>query len=56
MNFGLVGDFNVMPDLDDLAGDFTESIQELRQTAGLETRKRATRNGGPTRRPAPAPA
>src|SRR3954469_20816626 len=36
MNFGLTGDFNVMPDLEDLAGDFAEALQELAQAAGVQ--------------------
>jgi WS/DGAT/MGAT family acyltransferase len=44
MNFGLVGDFNVVPDLDDIAEDFTEALREIRAVAGV------------TRRPETAPA
>jgi WS/DGAT/MGAT family acyltransferase len=33
MNFGLVGDFQVMHDLEDLAGDFTAALAELREAA-----------------------
>jgi WS/DGAT/MGAT family acyltransferase len=36
MNFGLVGDYDVMYDLDDLAEDLHESLAELAQAAGLE--------------------
>jgi hypothetical protein len=35
MNFGLVGDFNVMDDLDELAEDFSEALEELRAAAGI---------------------
>jgi WS/DGAT/MGAT family acyltransferase len=35
MNFGLVGDFDVMHDLDDLAEDFTAALAEVREAAGL---------------------
>src|SRR3954454_2655341 len=38
MNFGLVGDFNMMPDLEDLAADFDEALRELRTAAGLTRR------------------
>jgi diacylglycerol O-acyltransferase / wax synthase len=53
MNFGLVGDFNVIPDLEDIAGDFTAAIDELRQAAGITRKKSAARNGR-SRTPAPA--
>ena len=33
MNFGLVGDFDTMPDLEDLAGDFEAALEELREAA-----------------------
>jgi diacylglycerol O-acyltransferase len=35
--FGLVGDFDAVPDLHDLAGDLTEAIRELGDAAGVET-------------------
>src|SRR3954449_7404838 len=45
INFGLVGDFDLMSDLDDLAGDLHASLVELAGAAGVEltTQKRATR-------------
>jgi hypothetical protein len=45
INFGLVGDFDLLSDLDDLAGDLHVSLVELAEAAGveLETQKRATR-------------
>ncbi|HYI35816.1 MAG TPA: wax ester/triacylglycerol synthase family O-acyltransferase [Thermoleophilaceae bacterium] len=36
MNFGLVGDYDVMHDLDDLAGDLYASLEELAHAAGVE--------------------
>jgi hypothetical protein len=39
MNFGLVGDFNLMPDLDELAGDFTAALEELGDVAGVRVSK-----------------
>jgi WS/DGAT/MGAT family acyltransferase len=36
LNFGLVGDFNVMHDLEDLADDFHHALQELAVAAGLD--------------------
>ena len=35
MNFGLVGDYDVMYDLDDLAGDLYASLEELADAAGV---------------------
>src|SRR3954469_19780728 len=40
MNFGLTGDFNVMPDLEDLAGDFSEALDEVRAAAGVRVNGR----------------
>ena len=38
MNFGLVGDFDAMHDLDDLAEDFQASLAELAEAAGVTLR------------------
>jgi WS/DGAT/MGAT family acyltransferase len=38
MNFGLTGDFNVMHDLDELAGDFSDALREIRAAAGIRRR------------------
>jgi WS/DGAT/MGAT family acyltransferase len=38
INFGLVGDFDLMWDLDDLAADLEESLAELAREAGVELR------------------
>jgi diacylglycerol O-acyltransferase len=35
LNFGLVGDFKIMHDLEELAGDLTESLGELASVAGV---------------------
>ena len=44
MNFGLVGDYDAMHDLDDLADDFRESLAELADAAGVTvTSERAPR-------------
>jgi hypothetical protein len=44
MNFGLVGDYDAMHDLDDLADDFHESLGELAEVAGVPlTSERAPR-------------
>jgi diacylglycerol O-acyltransferase / wax synthase len=55
INFGLVGDFDLMADLDDLAGDLHASLVELAGAAGVELetskprargRRRAARSNG----------
>jgi WS/DGAT/MGAT family acyltransferase len=40
MNFGLVGDFNAMPDLDDVPGDFAAALEELAGAAGVTLSRR----------------
>jgi WS/DGAT/MGAT family acyltransferase len=52
INFGLVGDFDLMADLDDLADDLHASLAELAKAAGVEVAKpkAAARRG--RRRPA----
>jgi len=37
LNFGLVGDFNAMEDLEDLVGDFAAGLRELAGAAGIGT-------------------
>jgi len=37
LNFGLVGDFNALPDLEDLADDFLAAVRELADAAGVGT-------------------
>jgi diacylglycerol O-acyltransferase len=55
INFGLVGDFDLMADLDDLAGDLHASLVELAEAADVEletskpgarARRRASRSNG----------
>jgi diacylglycerol O-acyltransferase len=36
VNFGLIGDYDAMPDLDALAADLSASIEELARAAGVE--------------------
>ncbi|HEX8745275.1 MAG TPA: wax ester/triacylglycerol synthase family O-acyltransferase [Thermoleophilaceae bacterium] len=56
INFGLVGDYDVMADLDQLARDFQAALAELAEAAGVELTApeepaRAARNGSrPARR------
>jgi diacylglycerol O-acyltransferase len=40
MNFGLTGDFNAMPDLDDIPGDFAEALAEIADAAGVTLSRR----------------
>lgn len=35
MNFGLVGDYDTMADIDELAGDFEDALAELADAAGV---------------------
>ena len=46
MNFGLLGDFDAMPDLEVVADGIKESLDELRTAAGIRKR----RASGPARR------
>jgi len=39
LNFGLVGDYDAMYDIDDLAEDFEGSLAELAKTAGVRLSK-----------------
>jgi WS/DGAT/MGAT family acyltransferase len=47
INFGLLGDYDAMHDLDDLADDFADALGELAEVAGVKltrpTRTRASR-------------
>jgi len=36
ISFGLVGDFDAMPDLEALADDFTAALEELEDVAGID--------------------
>ena len=40
ISFGLVGDFDAMPDLEALADDFTAALEELEEAAGIDCRRR----------------
>lgn len=50
MNFGLVGDFRVLDDLDELAEDFTASLEELSRAAGLKRARSAPKASTPPKR------
>jgi hypothetical protein len=53
INFGLVGDFDLMADLDDFGADLEASLKELAEAAGVElddappvAKRRAARTNG----------
>ena len=46
MNFGLVGDYDVMHDLDDLALDLHDSLEELAHAAGVDLSTEAPQPAG----------
>jgi hypothetical protein len=49
LNFGLVGDYDAMHDLDELADDFYDSLAELAETAGVSlTTERVSRKDSRT--------
>ena len=50
MNFGLVGDYDAMHDLDELADDFQDSLAELADTAGRPDHERAPDTQAPAHR------
>ena len=50
MDFGLIGDFDTMPDLDEVAADFAAAFDEVRAEAGVGEHPRATE---PSEAPAP---
>jgi len=43
LNFGLLGDFDTLPDLEVIAGGISSSLDELRLAAGLRKKSRAPR-------------
>ena len=47
LGFGLLGDYDAMPDLDDVANDLERSIDELAEAAGIQGK-----TGSKRRRPA----
>jgi diacylglycerol O-acyltransferase len=52
LDFGLLGDYDAVPDLEKMAGFFQESLDELLSAAGKSRRKRvraAKTDGGPTK-------
>ena len=57
MNFGLVGDYDVLYDIDELGGDLYAALAELAGAAGVELSaprlrmRRSTRSSPPAQRP-----
>jgi hypothetical protein len=51
VNFGLIGDYDALPDLEVLAADLEASLAELSELAPTEkrARKRAAKNGAPAK-------
>jgi hypothetical protein len=46
LNFGLVGDFNALHDLEDLTGDFLAALRDLADVAGVTPRTPVEPAGG----------
>jgi WS/DGAT/MGAT family acyltransferase len=44
VNFGLLGDFDVMYDLDEVTDDFTDSLADLADAAGVKVSRRGRRS------------
>jgi hypothetical protein len=47
LGFGLLGDYDAMPDLEDLADDLEHAITELSRAAGVSVRSQARRTRAP---------
>jgi diacylglycerol O-acyltransferase / wax synthase len=47
LGFGLLGDYDAMPDLEALAGDLDKAIASLSRAAGIRQRPRTARKGKP---------
>jgi diacylglycerol O-acyltransferase / wax synthase len=54
IDFGLLGDYDAMPDLEELAGHFDESLAELVEAARTHGNGRAKTKPKRTKKPAPA--
>jgi WS/DGAT/MGAT family acyltransferase len=52
LGFGLLGDYDAMPDLEDLAADIEAAIAALSRAAGVRQRPRAARKAAPQPEPA----
>ena len=50
LNFGLVGDYDELHDLDDLAVDFMESLEDLGEAAHVSSRLSARKPGRASQR------
>ena len=56
LGFGLLGDYDALADIDDLAEDLATAIGDLAATAGVRRRPRLRRGRDRSRRTTPAPA
>jgi hypothetical protein len=56
INFGLLGDYDALYDLDELAEDFGDSLADLAGAAGVKLSKRARRRARRFDRPTAAAA
>ena len=54
LNFGLVGDFNALPDLEELAGDFVAAVEELAAASRKAVKAAKPRPRRESRKSAPA--
>ena len=55
MDFGLLGDYDAMPDLEEVAADLERSIDELSEAAGLQEKTGSKRRRPAARRKATTP-
>lgn len=51
LGFGLLGDYDALPDLEDIASDLQSAIDALARAAGLRPRPKRSPNGRPARKP-----
>ena len=56
LGFGLLGDYDALPELDDVADDLRRAIAELARRAGVATTRGKRRRPAARRRPARASA
>ena len=55
LSFGLLGDYDALPDIDVIVDGLRDSIAELSQIAADREREAARSENGPGRRLSPAP-
>jgi hypothetical protein len=52
LGFGLLGDYDALPDIEEIALDLQAAIDSLGRAAGLRPRITRSANGRPARKPA----